>query len=80
MKEFYGPSAILDALEDGGDYTFNYKNENPIRVNCKICGSSMILNTKNVTCSICDECATKLKKVIDLLPDIESALVEYPIK
>lgn len=40
----------------------------------------MILNTKNVTCSICDECATKLKKVIDLLPDIESALVEHPIK
>ena len=36
MKEFYGPSALFDALEDGGDYTFNYKNENPILVNCKI--------------------------------------------
>ena len=78
-KEFYAPSGILDALEDGVDYTFTYKNADPIQVSCKICGSRMSLTTNNVTCSICPVCAGKIKKLINLLPEIEDALAEHPI-
>ena len=78
-KEFYAPSGILDALEDGVDYTFTYKNADPIQVSCKICGSRMSLTTNNVTCSICPVCAGKIKKLINLLPEIEDALAVHPI-
>lgn len=73
-KEFYAPSGILDALEDQVDYTFTYKEGNPIPVGCKICGSSMNLTTNNVTCTICPVCAKKIKELIDLLPAIKAAL------
>lgn len=79
MKEFYAPSGIIDALEDGGDYAFRSKKPSPITVNCKICGAGITLTTKTVTCSICSVCAGKLKRLIDLLPQIEAALEEHPI-
>lgn len=73
-KEFYAPSGILDALEDQVDYTFTYKEGDPIPVKCKICGTNMNLTTKNITCTICPSCATKIKELIDLLPAIKAAL------
>ena len=73
-KEFYAPSGILDALEDKVDYTFKYKDPGPIQVDCKICGETIDLTTKNVTCSICPKCAKKIKELTDLLPAIKAAL------
>ena len=73
-KEFYAPSGILDALEDQVDYTFTYKEGDPIPVKCKICGETIDLTTKNVTCSICPKCAKKIKELTDLLPAIKAAL------